>query len=344
MRDVTVLWALRSPCNLGCAYCYFGTIEDHRAAPPTRVGQLSHLSRTDLDPATVMRFATALADSPVRRVFLAGGEPLIWPHTLTLVQAIKDAGVEVVVCTNGIPLARPEVSDRIVALGVDGVSVSLDSVDAAYNDHYRPSRSRIHGWHDVLAGIRALLAARSGAAAPKVGVYAAITCHNIPAIEEVAALAAHVGCDYFVPQPISLAADHPLHDELSLGTEHAPLLRRALHRLYTAAPVSLPDPSYVGQFLAAAASPTPRLVRGCFGGSTLFFIEPDGSVWDCPSYLRIAATPASGRRSIRDHSPASLFGPRPAGCGDCALFSRDCVSMWPLMGFDRFLHTPVTIR
>ncbi len=35
MRDVTLLWALRSPCNLGCTYCYFGTIEDHKTAPPT---------------------------------------------------------------------------------------------------------------------------------------------------------------------------------------------------------------------------------------------------------------------------------------------------------------------
>ena len=33
MRDMTLLWALRSPCNLGCQYCYFGTIEEDRATP-----------------------------------------------------------------------------------------------------------------------------------------------------------------------------------------------------------------------------------------------------------------------------------------------------------------------
>ena len=46
--DVTVLWALRSPCNLGCDYCYFGTLEDDREAPPIPLGQLSHLPHGDL--------------------------------------------------------------------------------------------------------------------------------------------------------------------------------------------------------------------------------------------------------------------------------------------------------
>lgn len=31
---VTLLWALRSKCDLGCRYCYFGTIEDHRVQAP----------------------------------------------------------------------------------------------------------------------------------------------------------------------------------------------------------------------------------------------------------------------------------------------------------------------
>ncbi len=46
MTGVSLLWALRTPCNLGCRYCYFGTMEEHRGpARPARA--LSHLSRTD---------------------------------------------------------------------------------------------------------------------------------------------------------------------------------------------------------------------------------------------------------------------------------------------------------
>lgn len=47
-RDATLLWALRSPCALACPHCYFGTIEEHKQAPPDEVGVLSHLSRNDL--------------------------------------------------------------------------------------------------------------------------------------------------------------------------------------------------------------------------------------------------------------------------------------------------------
>src|SRR5438105_2019334 len=136
MRDVTLLWALRSPCNLGCRYCYFGTIDEHRVTMPVESGQLSHLSRRDLDRADITAFLNTIDESAVRRVFLAGGEPLNWPHTHSVVEILKAAGVQVVICTNGIPLNRPEITAWIVDLAVDAVSVSIDSADADYNDRY----------------------------------------------------------------------------------------------------------------------------------------------------------------------------------------------------------------
>jgi len=102
--------------------------------------------------------------------------------------------------------------------------------------------------------------------------------------------------------------------------------------------IGLPDRSYAASFAATLRSESPGLVAGCFGGHTLFFIEPDGSVWDCPSYLKIAATPPSRHRTIRGGDARRLFGPAYRDCpADCALFSRDCVNMWPLTGFDDFL-------
>jgi hypothetical protein len=62
-------------------------------------------------------------------------------------------------------------------------------------------------------------------------------------------------------------------------------------------------------------------------------------VWDCPSTYKIAATPAVARRSIRGRHAAETFPLDGNTCArDCSLFSDDCVSMWPLMGFDRFLQ------
>jgi MoaA/NifB/PqqE/SkfB family radical SAM enzyme len=337
MTGATLLWALRSPCNLGCLYCYFGTIEEHRDNPPAQPGVLSHRSRTDLGLADIAAFVDTLPGSRVERVFLAGGEPLIWPPIMGVVQAIKRAGVQVVLCTNGIPLGRAHLVEQILDTHVDAVSVSLDSVDAAHNDAWRPARNRHDGHAQVLAGVRALLAARRPAQTPRVGLYAAITRRNIDAIVGVAALAAELGCDYFVPQPISLDADHPQCGTLSLTPDDLPALQAALDHLYANPQLRLPDPTYPDRFLATVRSDQPGRVAGCFGGTDLFFIEPDGSVWDCPSTLKVKATPASRHRSIRGQRAAALFGPaRP--CADCALFSRDCVSMWPLMGFTAWLN------
>jgi hypothetical protein len=62
-------------------------------------------------------------------------------------------------------------------------------------------------------------------------------------------------------------------------------------------------------------------------------------VWDCPSSLKIRAS-AGSRRSIRGADAKALFGSAGA-CVDCSQFSRDCVNMWPLMGFSDLLPTEV---
>jgi MoaA/NifB/PqqE/SkfB family radical SAM enzyme len=339
MRDVTLLWALRSACNLGCTYCYFGTIEEHQASPPTGPGTLSHLSRDDLAIADIEAFTSTLPGSAVKRIFIAGGEPLIWPRTLDIAAMIKAAGIQVVLCTNGIPLSRADITEQIIGIGIDAVSVSLDSPDPAYNDHYRPARNRQNGHADVVAGARRLLATRAGRTRPRVGLYMVVTRRNIHAVTAMGQLAADLGMDYFVPQPISLPPGHPLRAELELSSDHVAAVTTELACLYDARlGIGLPDRSYAASFAATLKSELPGFVIGCFGGHTLFFIEPDGSVWECPSYLKIAATPLSLHRTIRGGDARRLFGPAYRDCpADCTLFSRDCVNMWPLTGFDDFL-------
>lgn len=338
--SISLLWALRSRCTRGCRYCYFGTLDVHRANPVTQVGRLSHLSRDDISAAEAIRFARSLAGSAVRRVFVAGGEPLAWAPALDVIAALKTAGVEVVVCTDGTALNRPAVVERLLWLDVDAVSISLDSTDADYNDRWRPPLNRRDGWDSVVGGIRALLAARGEHARPRVGLYTVVTRLNLDDVFAVPALAADLGCDYAVPQPVSLTTDHALFDTLALTPADLPQLEAQYQRLYTAGlPIGLPDHDYPGRVAAAVRAPT-GLVRACFGGSTLHFIEPDGTVWDCPSALRIAATPTDQHRSIRGASGAELF-PAPTGCPqDCPLFSTDCVCMWPLTGFDAMAGPP----
>ncbi|MDD9380429.1 radical SAM protein [Streptomyces sp. ZAF1911] len=330
-RDVTLLWALRSRCALACAYCYFGTVEEHKVSPPNQLGVLSHIARNDLSASALMDFARTLDGSPVKRVVIAGGEPLDWPGALDLIQVIKEAGCEVVIATNGIPLTRPGVAERLVELKVDGVSVSLDSADPDTNDLRRPSRSGKTGHRDVVAGIRALLQARNARPAPRVGLYTVVMRPAPHEITDMARFGAELGVDYYVPQPISLAPDHKLFDELAHTSDDVPAVARELAQLHAEPQgLAVPDASSLLRFAAAISTQDSGRVRDCFGGARLFFAQPDGSLWDCPSDRRIAATPPERHRTISGGDARVLFADRPA-CTDCSLFSRDCVNMWPLV-------------
>lgn len=335
---ISLLWALRSYCGSHqCKPCYFTWLDEQRVDKTP--GLLSHFSPHDLPTKEVMAFARTLKGSAVRRVFVAGGEPLMWRPVLDLIEILKDGGIEVVVCTSGVALNQPGMSERLVELGVDGVSVSLDSTDPDYNDTWRPPRRGGDGWEGVVRGITTLLAARGSSTRPRVGLYTVITKLNLSDVTAVPELAADLGCDYAVPQPVSLPQGHSFHDTLALTDADIPLLREAFERLYGAGlPLQLPPRTYPGQVTSAVHQLT-ATVDGCFGGDTLYFVEPDGSLWDCPSSLKMAATPTEAHRTIKGADAAKLFG-TPSGCGhDCSLFSVDCVNMWPLMDFDRVLGT-----
>ncbi|MFC9585820.1 radical SAM protein [Streptomyces yangpuensis] len=344
-RDITLLWAFRSPCSFKCPHCYFGELEEHKKALPQGLGLgvLSHIPLNDLDWTVMARFAETLADSPVERVIIAGGEPLDWMPTLPLIKRIKQAGCQVVIATNGVPLTRAGIAERLVDYGVDGISVSLDSADAIINDELRPSRSGRVGYNEVLAGIRTLLDARGSGPGPRVGIYTVVMRNRPQEITDVARLASDLGVDYYVPQPISLAPDHKLFDEKCHTAEDVPAVEEQLRRLQ-ADPngLALPDPTYMRQFVASITSQDSGRVSDCFGGAQLFFVQPDGSLWDCPSDRRIAATPASAQRSIVGADARTLFDGRPA-CTDCSHFSRDCVNMGPLvLGMPRLLAQEAT--
>ena len=284
-QGVTLLWALRSPCNLHCQYCYFGTQE---TPAPTHVGALSHQGHHDASLDTLLAFSHTCTPTVVRRIFLAGGEPLVWLGTRRIIAALKAAGCEVIVCTNGLPLQREELCRFLLAQGVDAVSISLDSADPIINDHWRQDRSG-QGWQGVISGIQNLIRLRDAEHAPlRIGIYSVITQQTLPHLAHTGQFVAQLGADYFIMQPVSLATDHPLHDELCIDTRHAFAFTSQLRQLRDAhLDLSLGHPTYLAHMQRTLQPGRLPLIRNCFGGRDLFFIEPDGSIWDCPSTAKI---------------------------------------------------------
>jgi sulfatase maturation enzyme AslB (radical SAM superfamily) len=340
-KGVVLLWALRSPCNLGCRYCYFGTLDNHQNCTELlNPGGLSHVGCNDVCLDTILTFIASFTPNIVRRVFIAGGEPLLWTGIRQTIVALKATGSEVIVCTNGLPLGDEKISSWLVDAGVNAVSVSLDSYDPKYNDYWRLDRSG-RGWYAVVEGINILLEKRrEGNGLMKVGVYSVITRHNVDHIVDTARFVDRLGVDYFIIQPISLTTNHQLHDELSLNTNHSEGLADAINLLKAnGLKIRLPNNEYLDLFLQTLTLGSLPIIKGCFSGRDLFFIEPDGSIWGCPSMYKIAETPPSQHISIIGRSAGQAFLiDRRRENSDCKCFSQDCVNMWQCMAFDDILR------
>lgn len=131
-------------CQLRCVYCM----------PEEGVPSLTHQEILRFDEIT--RLCALFAQLGVRKVKVTGGEPLCrkgLPHLIQQIKAIPGID-QVTLTTNGVELARSW--DALCQAGLDGVNVSLDTLD---RDLYArlTRRDRLS---DALEGVH--LAAASG--------------------------------------------------------------------------------------------------------------------------------------------------------------------------------------
>jgi AdoMet-dependent heme synthase len=123
-----VAWNLTRRCNLACAHCYISAGSWHGAA-----GELS----TD---ACLAILDQILDVNPNPMLILSGGEPLLREDLETIAQRASARGATVVVGTNGTLLTDARI-DSLMAAGITGVAVSIDSLDPRYHDRFRNAAS-----------------------------------------------------------------------------------------------------------------------------------------------------------------------------------------------------------
>jgi len=135
-------FSLTGACPCHCEYCFAeaGGADPH-----------------DLGDETVLAVARALAAARVPLVNISGGEPLTrYRRLLGAIRALS-AGCEVRMFTTGIGLTRPRLTE-LMAAGLTGLFVSLDTTDAAEFDR---SRGRVGSFDAAVSALR--LAASEGA-------------------------------------------------------------------------------------------------------------------------------------------------------------------------------------
>jgi cyclic pyranopterin phosphate synthase len=138
--------SLTDRCNFRCVYC----MPEHVTFMPT--DEL-------LTVEEIVRVVGVFARLGVDKVRLTGGEPLLRPEVVEITRRVKAIpGIRTVsLTTNGVRL--PELAGALKAAGLDGVNVSLDSLDRS-RFRVLARRDRLD---DVLEGIRA---ARNAGLAP----------------------------------------------------------------------------------------------------------------------------------------------------------------------------------
>lgn len=129
-------------CNLRCVYCM----------PEKGVNWMAHSEVLTYEE--ILRLVRVLAGLGIRRVRLTGGEPLVRKGLPYLVSGIKNTpGIQsVTLTTNGLLLS--EQLSQLAAAGLDGVNLSLDTLDRA---QYK-AITRRDALDQALAGLEAALA------------------------------------------------------------------------------------------------------------------------------------------------------------------------------------------
>ncbi|HZT44388.1 MAG TPA: radical SAM protein [Chthonomonadaceae bacterium] len=113
-----VVWAVTRACNLRCVHCYAS------ATPGPALGELTH--------AEGIALLDDLRAFDVPAVLFSGGEPLARPDCPDLIAHAQSIGLTCTLSTNGLLIDDP-MADRLAALGLKYVGISVDGVPARHD-------------------------------------------------------------------------------------------------------------------------------------------------------------------------------------------------------------------
>lgn len=312
-----VVWHLTNRCNFACTYCYVKVNRFHN----------------DLSTDQMLSIADQINAAGARSLQLTGGEALLRPDFLTILDRLSSA-IEVSVNTNG-ALLSPEL---IEALGERKafVSISLDHYDHALNARTRKGACT----PELVSNLRKL-----SAAGVTTGVTTVVTRHNHRDLVGIADFMHGLGVSTWkaiTVAGIGEAADPAVYQGLTLSSAEA---AQALTTIYDL------RQSYAstGFEVKAEASPTPAFFElfgrernqgtSCFCGYVKATIKHDGRIVPCDSieypgdYLRAGIKAPS---LLTDGTLLDLFrespifhlwsmataGVVPVGCNNCEFFQQ----------------------
>jgi MoaA/NifB/PqqE/SkfB family radical SAM enzyme len=114
--------AITNACNAHCRFCNFP--------------QVTPAARRMADPERLLEGLAALKRAGIEYICFTGGEPLLYPALLPVLERSRDLGIHTLLCTNG-ALLTPELIREFQALKLETLIISLDAPEAARHDRHR---------------------------------------------------------------------------------------------------------------------------------------------------------------------------------------------------------------
>lgn len=136
-----IYWYLSFRCNLACAHCSVSS------SPWVDTSQ-------DLNTEECLRVIEQMKELNVRMAILTGGEVLIRPDILVILQALREAKIMAAVETNGLRIDKPflELAKQMQDEGLISVAISVDGGTKETHELLRGPRS----FDRTVRGLRAL--------------------------------------------------------------------------------------------------------------------------------------------------------------------------------------------
>lgn len=161
VRKPIVVWNITRTCNLKCVHCYADS------AAQKYTGELSLEQCYEV--------IDDLAKYKVNALLLSGGEPLVHPNLLEILERATTQGLKVTLSTNGTRIT-PELAARFKELGVAYVGISLDGIGEIH-DQFRGTPG---SFEQAVRGFR--LCEDVG---QKTGLRLTLTRNNVECIEQI---------------------------------------------------------------------------------------------------------------------------------------------------------------
>jgi radical SAM protein with 4Fe4S-binding SPASM domain len=284
LRTTYAVWELTLKCNLACVHCG-SRAGDARAA--------------ELSTAEALDLVEQMRDAGIAEVTLIGGEAYLRADWLTIVRAIRAAGMLCSVTTGGYGISAAA-AEGMAEAGVQQVSVSVDGLEATHD----ALRGRAGSWRAAMQSLRHLRDA--GLRITANTQINRLSAPELVLLYEDLVSAGCKGWQIGLTVPMGRAADRP---ELLLQPSELLDLFPALNELaeraegdgllfYTGNNIGYYGP-YERRLRAMQGENA--IWDGCQAGISSIGIEADGSIKGCPSLPTAAYTGGNIReRSLRE--------------------------------------------